>query len=73
MNFPMFSCIHFFLSNRKQREQSAMSKSGKEGTSRESSAIARPRSMNLVMAKPRPLNLVSYNMFHAKQDPTHDF
>ena len=34
----MFSCGHLFLSNRKQRAQSAMSKRGQEGTSGESSA-----------------------------------
>ena len=45
MNFFLFSCIHFFLSNRKQ---SAMSKRGQEGTSGECSTMAKPRSSNLV-------------------------
>ena len=48
MNFSMFSCSHFFFSN---RTQSAMSKRGQEGTSGERSPMAEPRPMNLVMAK----------------------
>ena len=53
MNFSMFSCNHLFLSNRKQR---AMSKRAQEGISREGSA----------MAKPRPMNLVSHNLFSTR-------
>ena len=68
----MFSCGHLFLSNRKQRGLSAMSKRGQEGTSKESSKIAKPRSMNLVMSKPRPSNLVPYNMLSAKKDSSQD-
>ena len=63
MNFSMFSCSHFFLSNRKQ---SAMSKRGQEGNLEEGnpgegSAMAKPKSLNLVMARPRLVNLVSHN------------
>ena len=36
MTLSMFSCSHFFFSNRKQRVHSAMSKRGQEGTSGES-------------------------------------
>ena len=49
MNSSMFSCSRFFLSNRKQ---SAMSKRGQEGNFGEGSATAKPKSKNLVMAKP---------------------
>ena len=58
MNFSMFSCSHF-LSNRKQ---SVMSKRAQESTSKEGSAVA----------KPRPLNLVSRNLLSAKKDPPQD-
>ena len=50
MNFSMFSCSHFLLSNKKQ---SAMSKRGQECTSGEGSPMAKPRHMNLVTSKPR--------------------
>ena len=49
-----------------------MSKRGQEGTSQKSSAFAKPRSMNLAMWKPRPGNLVPYNMFSVKKDPPQD-
>ena len=39
-----------------------MSKRGQEGTSGESSPMAKPKSMNLVMAKPRSISLVPRNM-----------
>ena len=71
----MLSCSHLFLSNRKQRVQSAMSKRGQEGTSGTSggsSAMAKPRSMNLVMAKPRSITLVPYNMSSKKKDSPRD-
>ena len=58
MNFPMFSCSHF-LSNRKQ---SIMSKRAQESTSKEGSAVA----------KPRPMILVSRNLLSAKKDPLQD-
>ena len=48
-----------FLSNRKQ---SAVSKRGQEGSSREGSA----------MAKPRPMNLVSYNLLSSKKNSLQD-
>ena len=54
-----FSCSHFFLSNGKQ---SAMSKRSQEGTSKEGSAVA----------KPRPMNLESKNLLSAKNDPPQD-
>ena len=66
MNFPMFSCSHFFRSNRKQ---SAMLKRGQEGIPGEGSAIWKPKSMNLVMAKPRPTNLVPHNVLSMKRSP----
>ena len=65
MNFSMFSCSHFFLSNRKQ---SAMSKRGQEGNSGEGSAMAKPRLLNLVIAKPRPVNLVSHNLLSMEKN-----
>ena len=40
MSFSMFSCSHFLLSNTKQ---SAMSRRAREGTSKEGSAVAKPR------------------------------
>ena len=49
-----------------------MPKRGQEGTSQESSAIAKPRSTNLAMWKPRPGNLVPYNMLSVKKDPPQD-
>ena len=58
MNFSMFSCSHF-LSNRKQ---SVMSKRAQESTSKEGSAVA----------KPRPMNLVSRNLLSAKKTPLQD-
>ena len=58
MNFSMSSCSHF-LSNRKQ---SVMSKRGWESTSKEGSAVA----------KPRPMNLESRNLLNAKKDPPQD-
>ena len=64
MNSSMFSCSHFFLSFRKQ---SAMSKRGQEGIPGEGSAMAKPKSMNLVMAKPRPANLVPHNVLSMKR------
>ena len=54
----MFSYSHF-LSNRKQ---SIMSKRAQESTSKEVSAVA----------KPRPMNFVSRNLLSAKKDPSHD-
>ena len=56
----MFSCSHFFLSNRKQ---SAMSKRGQEGTSGEGSAMAMPRLMNLV----------SHNLFKTRKNSPQDW
>ena len=53
-----FSCGHF-LSNRKQ---SVMSKRAQESTSKEGSAVA----------KPRPMNLVSRNLLSAKKTPPQD-
>ena len=50
MNSSMLSCSHFFLSNRKQSD---MSKRGQEGVSGEGSAMSKPKSIHLVMAKPR--------------------
>ena len=58
MNFSMSSCSHF-LANRKQ---SVMSKRGQESTSKEASAVA----------KPRPMNLESRNLLSAKKDPPQD-
>ena len=59
MNVYMISCSHFFLSKRKQ---SSMSKGVQEGTSKEGSA----------MAKPRPMNLVSRNLMSARKDSPKD-
>ena len=59
MNFSMFSCSHFFLSNGKQR---AMSERSQDGTPKEGSA----------MAKPRPMNLVSRNLLSTKKDSPRD-
>ena len=58
MSFSMFSCSHF-LSNRKQ---SVMSKRDQESTSKQGSAVA----------KPRPMNLVSRNFLSAKKTPPQD-
>ena len=69
MNFSMFSCSHLFLPNRKQ---SVMSKRGQEGTSGEGSAMAKPRSMNLVMAKPRLVYLVSHNLLSTRMNYPQD-
>ena len=49
-----------------------MPKRGQEGTSQESSAIAKPRSTNLAMSTPRPGNLVPYNMLSVKKDSPQD-
>ena len=59
MNFSMFSCSRFFLSNWKQ---SAMSKRGQEGPSRVVSA----------MAKPSPMNLVSHNLSSTRKNCPQD-
>ena len=59
MNFSMFSCSHFFFSN---RQQSAMAKRAQESTSKEGSA----------MAKSRPVNLVSRNLLSARMDLPQD-
>ena len=67
MNSSMFSCSHFFLSNREQK-QSAMAKRGQEGTSGEGSAMAKPKFMTLVMAKPRLINLVPHNLLSAMKN-----
>ena len=58
MNFSLFFCSHV-LSNRKQ---SVMSKRAQESTSKDSSAVA----------KPRPMNLVSRNLLSAKKTPPQD-
>ena len=58
MNFSIFSCSHF-LSNRKQ---SVMFKRAQESTSKEGSAVA----------KPRPMKLVSRNLLSAKRNPPQD-
>ena len=55
----MLSCSHFFLSNRKR---SAMSKRAQESTSKEGSA----------MAKARPMDVVSRNLPSVKKDPPQD-
>ena len=59
MDYSMFSCSHSVLSYIKQ---SAMSKRAQESTSKEGSAIA----------KPRPMKLVSRNLLSAKKDPPQD-
>ena len=56
MNFSMFSCSHF-LSNRKQ---GVMSKRSQESTSKEGSAVT----------KPRPMHLVSRNFLSVKKNPS---
>ena len=66
MNFSIVSCSHFFLLNRKQ---SAMSKRGQEGIFRRifgDGEVERP--LNLVMAKPRPMNLVSHNLLSTRKN-----
>ena len=70
MNFSMFSCSHFFLANRKQSAMSQIGQEGNlgEGNPGEGSAMAKPKSMNLVMARPRPGNLVSHNFFSAREN-----
>ena len=60
MNVSMISCSHFSVSSRKQ---SAMSKGVQEGTSKEGSAMAKPRPMNLVSR-----NLLSARRIHSPQD-----
>ena len=58
MDWSMFSCTHFFLWTRQQTVQSAMSKRRQEASSEASSsptAKPKPRSLNLVMAKPTSL------------------
>ena len=52
----MFSCSHFFLANRKQSAMSQIGQEGNlgEGNPGEGSAMAKPKSMNLVMVRPRP-------------------
>ena len=69
MDFSMFSCNHFnnFLSG-PIREQSAMSKRGQEGTSEESSPMAKPRPMKSAIAKPRPVNLVSDSLWSKRNN-----
>ena len=66
MIFSMFSCSHFsnFLFD-PIRKQSAMSNRGQEGTSEESSPMAKSRSMKSAIAKPSFMSLVS----HAKPEP----
>ena len=68
-NLSMFSCSNVFLSNRKQ---SAMSKRGQEGISEEGSAMAKPRPMILVMAKPRFVNWVSQNLSSTRKKSPQD-
>ena len=58
MNSSMYSCSHF-LSNRKQ---SVMSKRAQQSISKEGSAVA----------KPRPMNLVLRNLLSAKENPPQD-
>ena len=62
MELSIFSCSHFFLSNRKQTAQSALSKRRQEASSEESgspTAKTKPRSMNLVTMNSRSNSLVS--------------
>ena len=63
MNFSMFSCSHFskFLSY-PIRKQSAMSNRRQEGTSEESSPMAKSRFMKSAIVTSRPMNLVSHSL-----------
>ena len=69
MNYSMFFCSHYFLPN---RQQSDMSKRGQEVILEEGSAMAKPKSMNLVMAKPRPVNLVPHKVLSMKKSSAQD-
>ena len=62
VNFSMFSCRHFFFLNRKQSVQSAMAKRRQEGSSGDSSPMAKPRSLNMVIEKPRSICVATRNM-----------
>ena len=66
MNSSMSSCGHFFLSNKKQKH-SSMAMRGPEGTSGEGSAMAKPKFLNVVMVKPRLVNLVPLNLLSARK------
>ena len=60
MNLPMFSCslfIHFVSDP--TRNPKTMSKRGQEQTSKEGSAVAKPKPMSQVQGKGKPRNLVS--------------
>ena len=62
-DFSIFSCS--FLNNFLRdpiRKQSAMSKRRPEGTSEESSPMAKPRPMKSAIATPRPVNVVSHTL-----------
>ena len=69
MNLSMSSCSHFckFLSG-PVRKQSATSKRGQEGTSEESSPMAKSRSMMSAIAKPRPMSLVSHSLLSERNN-----
>ena len=57
MNFSMSSCSHFSF-----KQKAVMSKRAQESTSKEGSAVA----------KPRPMNLLSRNLLSAKKTPPQD-
>ena len=54
------------------RKQSAMSKRRQEATSSEGSPMAKPKQMNSVMAKSRPINLVRHNPVSVRKNPPQD-
>ena len=57
MDLSMFSCSHFFLSNRKQTVQSAMSKRRSSEETGSPTAKPKPRSTNLETMKTRSISL----------------
>ena len=69
--FFAFSCRHFsnFLSE-SIGKQSAMSKRGQEETSSEGSPMAKLKPV--IPAKARPINLVSYSPWSARENPPQD-
>ena len=71
LSFSMFSCSHIskFLSD-PIGKQRAMSKRCQEATPSEGSPMAKPKPM--VLAKARPINLVSRSSWSARENPPQD-
>ena len=62
--YPLLA-ISFFQTEQKH---SSMAMRGPEGTSGEGSALAKPKFWNVVMAKPRLVNLVPLNLLSARKN-----